>query len=268
MQFSTILYDVTDGVATVTFNRPESMNSWTPTMSDELAIALGQADADDAVRVVIITGTGRAFCAGADLSQGESGFAAGQAQGRPELKRLWPHQVRKPVIAALNGHAIGVGITLPILCDIRIAAVNAKIQLAMVRRGIVPELGSHFLLPRIMGFSRAADLILSGRIITGAEAAEMGLVSQALPAEQVLPAALAMARDIAANTAPVSVALAKRFLWDGLSSSHVDIMAREHVVLPKLTALPDAKEGVTAFFEKRAPQWTLKVSKDLDAMEG
>ena len=174
MNLETVLYDVRDGVATITLNRPEAMNAWTPQLSDELSLAMGAADADDAVRAVVLTGAGKAFCAGADLSAGESGFLAGgrSVQGGP---RLMPYKVRKPVIAAINGHAVGVGITYPMLCDIRIVSETAKIQYAMVRRGILPELGSHVLLPRVIGFSRAADLLLTGRLIMGTEAAEMGL---------------------------------------------------------------------------------------------
>ena len=263
MNLDTVLYDVTDGIATVTLNRPESMNAWTPRLSDDLGIAMGAADADDDVRVVIVTGAGRAFCAGADLSDGESGFLAGRP-GNDTRPRRMPHQVRKPVIAAINGHAVGVGITYPMLCDIRIASETAKIQYAMVRRGILPELGSHALLPRVLGFSRAADLLLTGRMILGDEAASLGLVSRALPADQVLAAAREMAADIVTNVAPVSAAVAKQLMWQGVSMTVDEMIAAEGRLIPRMAAMADSAEGVRAFFEKRTPDWSLSVSRDAD----
>ena len=174
-----------------------------------------------------------------------------------------PYKVRKPVIAAINGHAVGVGITYPMLCDIRIVSETAKIQYAMVRRGILPELGSHVLLPRVIGFSRAADLLLTGRLIMGTEAAEMGLASRAVPADQVLAVAMEMARDIAVNVSPVSAALAKQLMWDGMNTSVDHMIMTEGKLLPGLTAAPDSGEGVRAFFEKRAPKWRSRVSSDM-----
>src|SRR3954447_1934459 len=209
--YETVLYQVRDRVATVTLNRPEHLNAWTSRLGAELGDAMAEADEDDEVRAVIVTGAGRAFCAGADLSGGE--FGGGDA---PKLRSRWPYQVRKPVIAAINGHAVGVGLTYPMTCDVRYVAEDAKLAFAFVRRGAIPELGSHAIVPRVAGFSVAAELLLSGRTFLGAEAAELGLVTKALPASDVLPAALALATDIAANTAPVSVAVAKRLLWDGM----------------------------------------------------
>jgi enoyl-CoA hydratase/carnithine racemase len=148
------------------------------------------------------------------------------------------------------------------LADIRIASETAKIQYAMVRRGILPELGSHVILPRIIGFSRAAELLLTGRMLSGAEAAELGLVSRAVPAEQVLPAAMEIARDIAQNTAPVSVALAKRMMWEGLNAGVDEMIAAEGRIINRLAASPDSVEGVRAFFEKRTPQWSMSVNDD------
>lgn len=261
MELETVLYEANGGVALITLNRPGAMNAWTPRLSDDLQVAMGAADADDSVRCVVVTGAGKAFCAGADLSDGESGFLGGRSgdDGRP---RRMPHHVRKPVIAAINGHAVGVGITYPMLCDIRIASETAKIQYAMVRRGIIPELGSHAILPRIIGFSRAADLLLTGRMILGAEAATLGLVSMAVPAGQVLETAMEMARDIAINVAPVSAAIAKRLMWDGLNTSVDDMIMTEGKLIPVVAATPDAGEGVRAFFEKRAPNWSMSVNKE------
>ena len=250
MNLETVLYEARDGVATITLNRPDAMNAWTPQLSDELSLAMGAADADDDVRAVVLTGAGKAFCAGADLSAGESGFLAGGASAK-EGPRLMPYKVRKPVIAAINGHAVGVGITYPMLCDIRIVSETAKIQYAMVRRGILPELGSHVLLPRVIGFSRAADLLLTG------------LASRAVPADQVLAVAMEMARDIAVNVSPVSAALAKQLMWDGMNTSVDHMIMTEGKLLPGLTAAPDSGEGVRAFFEKRAPKWRSRVSSDM-----
>ena len=262
MKLETVLYDVTAGVATITLNRPEAMNSWTPQLSDELMLACGAADADDDVRAVIVTGNGRAFCAGADLSGGESGFVGGgpTAQSGP---RLWPHQVRKPVIAAINGHAVGVGITYPMLCDIRIVSETAKIQYAMVRRGVIPELGSHALLPRVIGFAKAAELMLTGRQFLGAEAVELGIASRAVPADRVLAVATEMARDIVVNVEPVSAALAKKLMWEGLNVSVDRMLALESSLLPTLASMPDSGEGVRAFFERREPRWQGRVSTDV-----
>ena len=262
MELDTVLYSVEGGVALVTLNRPEAMNAWTPQLSDDLMLACGAADADDDVRAVVITGAGRAFCAGADLSGGESGFVGGAGSAR-KGPRLWPHQVRKPVIAAINGHAVGVGITYPMLCDIRIVAENAKIQYAMVRRGVIPELGSHVLLPRVIGFAKAAELMLTGRQFLGSEAAELGIATRAVPADRVLEEAMVIARDIVTNVAPVSAALAKKLMWAGLNSSVDEMLALESSLLPGLAAMPDAGEGVRAFFERRTPRWQGRVSADV-----
>ncbi|MCU1501972.1 MAG: Enoyl-CoA hydratase/isomerase [Ilumatobacteraceae bacterium] len=251
MTYETVLYDVSDGVATVTLNRPERLNAWNSRLGAELGDAMAEADGDDDVRVVVVTGAGRAFCAGADLSGGE--FGGGPA---PSLRECWPYQVRKPVIAAINGHAVGVGITYPLLCDVRIAAEDAKIQFAFVRRGAIPELASHAILPRVVGFSVAAELLLSGRMFSGAEALALGLVSRALPSAEVLPAAMALAADIATNTAPVSVAVSKRLLWDAMDKSVAETLRAESSLFGRVTALDDAKEGIAAFVERRAPTWT------------
>jgi enoyl-CoA hydratase/carnithine racemase len=258
MSYDTVLYDVRGGVATVTLNRPERLNAWNTLLGAELGDAMATADEDDDVRAVVVTGAGRAFCAGADLSGGE--FGGGAA---PTLRACWPYQVRKPVIAAINGHAVGVGLTYPMTCDVRFVANDAKLAFAFVRRGAIPELASHVTVPRVAGFAVAAELLLSGRTILGAEAAELGLVSRALPQAEVLPAAVALASDIAANTAPVSVAVAKRLLWEGIGSSVAEMSALENRLFPKVASLPDAREGIAAFVEKRPPAWSGKVSTDI-----
>jgi len=274
--YQTLLLDVDDaGVATLTLNRPEAMNAWTGRMAHEVDQALRRCDADDAVRAVVITGAGRAFCAGADLGRGGDTFrppepperASGaprpeRGAPRPEAEPLWPFQMKKPVIAALNGHAIGVGITFPMTCDIRYVAEDAKLQFAFVRRGVIPELASHTIVPRVVGLSRAADLLLSGRMFTGREAAEWGLASQALPRDQVLPVALAHAREFRL-AAPASVALSKRLLWEGLGATAPEMMKREGPLFAWAGRQPDAREGVVAFLEKREPAWKLRPSVDL-----
>jgi enoyl-CoA hydratase/carnithine racemase len=258
MKYETVLYDVGDGVATVTLNRPDRLNAWNTRLGAELGDAMATADEDDEVRAVIVTGAGRAFCAGADLSAGE--FGGGDA---PALRECWPYQVRKPVIAAINGHAVGVGLTYPMMCDVRYVAEDAKLAFAFVRRGAMPELASHAIVPRVAGFSVAAELLLSGRTFLGAEAAELGLVTRALPAADVLAAAIALATDIAVNTAPVSVAVAKRLLWDAMDKSVSEVSAIENRLFRKVTALPDAREGIAAFVDKRVPVWTGKPSTDI-----
>jgi len=256
--YETILYDLSEGVATITLNRPDRMNAWSGLLQAEVSDAMAEADEDDAVRAVILTGAGRAFCAGADLSGGDFG-----GPELPSLRSLWPYEVRKPVIAAINGHAIGIGITYPMTCDVRFVAEDAKIAFAFVRRGALPERRSHSILPRVVGFSTAAELLLSGRTFLGAEAAELGVATKALPAEQVLPAARALAQDIAANTAPISVAVTKALLWRGLDASLEDNGRLEGDLFQKVIGLPDAAEGIAAFVEKRAPMWTGRVSTDI-----
>jgi enoyl-CoA hydratase/carnithine racemase len=263
-----ILFSVEDGVATITLNRPERLNAFTFPLGAELESAYARCDEDDGVRVVVLTGAGKAFCAGADMGGGGETFddveggrrAADPGRG---VRRLGAWQVRKPVIAAINGHAVGVGMTLALQCDLRLAARDAKLAFAFVRRGIIPELASHSILPRVIGFSRAADLLLSGRTIRGEEAAELGLVSEALPAEDVVPRAMEWARDVAVNAAPVSVAIAKRLLWEGVTETPRETMAKEGPLLTWVGKQADAVEGVRSFLERRPPEWKLRASSDL-----
>jgi enoyl-CoA hydratase/carnithine racemase len=257
-----VLYDKASGIATITLNRPDRMNAWTGELSDALQAYLGEADRDDEVVVVVITGAGTAFCAGADLGEGEGGFLPVTADdGTP---RLWPYQVRKPVIAAINGHAVGVGITIAMLCDIRIIAENAKVQYAMVRRGVVPELASHVILPRVVGFSRAAELMLTGRMMSGAEAAELGLASKAVPAEEVLAEATSLAAEMVRDASPVALGVSKQLLWQGVTSSVDDMLKREGRIISSIAHMPDAVEGVTAFFERRDAVWSGSVNESAD----
>ena len=257
------------GVALLTLNRPEALNAWNDRMAREIDEALRECEADDAVRAVVITGAGRAFCAGADLSAGGASFQPAEperGEARPPLadfpNRFWPFQMTKPVVAAINGHAIGVGITFPMTCDVRFVAEDAKLQFAFVRRGMIPELASHAIVPRVVGLSRAADLLLSGRMFSGREAAALGLASQALPAGEVLPAALAYAREFRL-AAPASVALTKRLLWESFGIDAPAMMKREAPLFAWTARQPDAREGIVSFLEKREPAWKLKPSVDL-----
>jgi enoyl-CoA hydratase/carnithine racemase len=262
MSYEQILFEVESGVALITLNRPEAMNTWTARMAEELSDAMHRCNDSDEIRAVVLTGAGdRAFCAGADLGRGDRTFAGREerenAKPDAQASRLLPHEINKPVVAAINGHAVGVGMTYPMLADIRIVAENAKIAFPFVRRGVLPELGSHVTITQVAGFSNAAELLLTGRTIKGREAAEMGIVSRALPQAEVLPAAMEIAQDIAMNTAPASVALAKKYLWSGLASSIPDMMELEHKPFAWLGNQADAREGVMSFIEKRQPNWTL-----------
>ena len=265
--YETLLFDVEDEVATITLNRPDRMNAYDPAMAADLDAAWGRCDEDDGIRAVILTGAGRAFCAGADLGGGGSTFDDNAARRRRVAHPRTAIDVRKPVIAAINGHAIGVGITMTMHCDLRLVAEDAKLSFAFVRRGVIPELASHLIVPRVVGLSNAADLLLTGRTFSGREAAELGLASRALPADEVVPAARELARDIAVNTAPVSVAISKRLLWDSLSSTVTDTERRENRLFAWSGRQQDAKEGVTAFLEKRDPDWQLRVSADFPDLE-
>lgn len=258
-----------DGIATLTLNRPEALNAWNGPMSFEFEHAIQALDVDDSVRAVVVTGAGRAFCAGADLSGGGGSFSSKEtddpqpkARGASFEAAFWPYMMRKPVIAAINGHAIGVGITMPMTCDIRYVAQDAKLQFAFTRRGLLPELGSHAIVPRVVGLSNAADLMLSGRIFRGSEAAELGIASKALPAAEVLPAALEHAREYLL-AAPASVAIAKRLLWESISPGVAETMKREAGLFGWTSRQPDSREGVMSFLEKREPKWKLLPSRDL-----
>ena len=259
MSLATISYTLDAHVATIAFNRPEKMNTWNAQVARELSTALADANADDEVRAVVITGSGRAFCAGADLERGGDTFARRDA-GDTEQDRtaLYPNQIDKPVIAAINGAAVGVGMTYPMLCDVRLAAADVKMGFVFTRRGMMPELAAHVIVQRVAGFSNAADLLMSGRIFKSEEALELGLVSRVLPADELLPAAQAMAAEYV-NAAPASVAITKRLLWRGMHASPEEMMRAEGAPFAWLGNQADAREGIDAFLHKRAPRWQLSV---------
>ena len=258
-----VVLDVADGVAVITLHRPEVLNAFSTQMGLELEAAYLACDKSDDVRAVVLTGAGRAFCAGADLSRGGDTFGAPDPdsfRSDPFTMHAW--DVRKPVIAAINGHAVGLGLTLALQTDIRLVADDAKCGIVQNRRGVLPDLRSHWTLVRAVGHARAAEILLTGRMYSGAELADLGVVSRALPAAEVLPAAFDIARDIAVNTAPVSVAASKAILWMDPPPSGAEIDRLERLVHLHVMGRPDAREGALAFLEKRDPQWRLTVSED------
>jgi enoyl-CoA hydratase/carnithine racemase len=263
---SAILFDVTDGVATITLNRPEVRNAFGQGMGAELSEAYRRCDADDAVRAVVLTGTPPAFCAGADLSTGAATFAkADEATFSAAALDVRAWDVRKPVIAAVNGHAIGVGLTIALQCDIRYFAADAKYGIVQVRRGVMGDGYSHWTLPRLTGMAAAADILLTGRMFDGHEAKDLGVCSRVLRNDDVLPAALELARDIAANTAPLSVAFSKRLLWDSWNRTPEQIEQLETDAHHHLMGRPDAREGVMSFLERRPPVWQGRITDEWPA---
>ena len=259
-------FELEDGVACLTLDRPAQRNAFSGAMGKSLGAAYRRCDEDDAVRAVVLTGAGDAFCVGADLAPGTDTFAAPEAADFSAAAFDPPaFAIRKPVIAALNGHAIGLGLTIALQCDLRIAAREGKYGIVQVRRGVMPDGYAHYTLPRIVGLSRAADLLLTGRKVFGDEALALGLVSRALPAAEVLPCALAIARDIAENTAPLSVAVTKRLLWESAALAPADVERKETALHHHLMGRADAVEGVSAYLERRRPVWKLSATRDWPA---
>jgi len=254
-------------VGIVTLDRPDVLNAFSGRMGDAVQDAYRAFDADDSVRAVVLTGAGRAFCAGADFSNGPAVF--GSQEGRPEFSsdpfRFHAWDVRKPVIAAINGHAVGIGMTMTLHCDIRIVAADAKLGIVQNRRGVMPDLRAHWTLPRLVGHARATELLLTGRMFSGAEAAAWGLATEALPADEVLPRAVALAHEIATCVAPVSAAVSKRLLWWDPAPSSDEIDRLETDLHRHLMGRPDAREGVLAFVERRDPVWAMTLADDWPA---
>lgn len=254
--YRTLLIDVDGGVATITLHRPRQRNAVGDGMREELADAYRMFDRDAGVRVIVLTGTPPAFCAGADLAAGEQTFAEPGAGFSAAGVDVPAWTLSKPVIAAVNGHAIGLGLTLALQCDIRFFAADARYGVVQVRRGVIGDAYSHWVLPRMVGIANAAEILLSGATFDGVRAVELGLGSRVLAAADVLPAALELANDIAANTAPMSVAASKRLLWDSYDLDRDAVGARETAIHLALMGHDDAKEGVRAFTGGRAPSWT------------
>ena len=276
--FETLLYAVEDGIATITLHRPEKMNAFTAKMMVELIQVFDITDADDAVKVVIVTGSGRAFCAGADLSGGGATFdrTHPQALEREEGKvgevyrdgggrvTLRIFESLKPVIAAVNGAAVGVGVTMQLPMDIRMASTDAKFGFVFAKRGITPEAASSWFLSKVVGLSTALEWCFTGRVFSAQEAKERGLVRSLHAPEDLLPAARALAREIADNTAPVSVALSRQMLWRMAGADHpMEAHKVDSRAIQSRGASADTKEGVTAFLEKRPAVYPNTVSNDL-----
>ena len=272
MTDKSILTDVADGIMTITLNRPDKLNAYTSTMLREMCAALDAADADDSVRGIIVTGAGRAFCAGADLSSGGDTFDADargdrqsglQADGGGILT-LRIYECKKPIIAAINGPAVGVGVTMTLPMDVRLASDNARFGFVFARRGIVPEACSSYFLPRVVGISQALQWCYSGRLFDAEEAKRGGLVQSLHEANDLLPAARAIIRDFADHASPLSVTLIRHMMWRMLGADHpVEAHNIDSRAIYNLGRGPDAKEGVTSFLEKRPPEFSGKVSSDM-----
>ena len=274
MNYREILYEVRDGVALVTLNRPDKLTAWTTRMAEEIQDATLAAAEDDAARVIVITGAGRGFCAGADMKllSDMGGGGKGQAatedpddvpRPRPsDVRRDYTHKysyfpaIPKPVIAAINGPVAGIGLVMTLYCDIRIAAEEAKFTSAFVKRGLIAEYGGAWLAERVMGVANALEVFLSGRIFDGAEARRLGLVNLTFPGEGFLDAALGYARDLAANNSPRSMRVIKQQIWESLFQDLDAGVELSLVEMKASIASEDFKEGVAHFLEKRAPRFS------------
>lgn len=286
MTTDAVSLDLHAHVLTVTLNRPDKLNAFDEPMMRGLLAAFDRADADDEVRAVIVTGAGRAFCAGADLSQAGKTFDYAARADRPDVKAalsgstvdlgseavrdgggrvtLRIFQCLKPVIAAINGPAVGIGATMLLPMDVRLCSEGARFGFVFTRRGITPEACSSWFLPRVVGISQALEWTLTGRVFDAAEARAGGLVSRVLPPAELLPAAQALAREMADNAAPVSMALARQMMWRMLGAEHpMDAHRVDSRAIFSRGASDDAREGVTAFLEKRPAHFPNKVSSDM-----
>lgn len=272
MEHRAVEVDLSDQILTVTLNRPERLNAFNVQMLSELLNAFDEADERDEVRAVIVTGAGRAFCAGADLESGAGSFDTSDAASVSShrdgggLLTLRIFACRKPVIAAINGPAVGVGATMCLPMDVRLASQAAKFGFVFTRRGIVPEAASSWFLPRLVGIGRAMEWVLTGRVFQATEALEGGLVSRVLPPEELLAAARSLASEIAQHTSAVSVALSRQLLWRMLGADHpMEAHRIDSKAIFSMGHSPDAYEGVSSFLEKRAPRFPMKVSSDMPA---
>ena len=272
MDYKTILYDVADGVLTITLNRPEALNAFNRDMMNEMIDAFDRADADDDVRAIIVTGAGRAFCAGADLASGGDTFNADARSDRESglnrdgggLLTLRIYECNKPVIAAVNGPAVGVGVTMTLPMDIRIASDNAKFGFVFARRGIVPEACSSYFLPRVVGINQALEWCYTGRVFPAQEALDGGLVRSLHGKDDLLDVARGIAREIADNTSAISVSLIRHMMWRTLGADHpMEGHKLDSRGIYYLGKSAEAKEGVESFLEKRPARFPGKVSKDM-----
>jgi enoyl-CoA hydratase/carnithine racemase len=288
MAYETIRYDTVDGILTLTLNRPDKLNAFTTAMMTELIDAFDRADADDAVRAVIVTGAGRAFCAGADLSRGGQTFdrnarpdrppVPAGPDGAPDLSHeaardsggrltLRIFNSRKPVIGAVNGAAVGIGVTMLLPMDVRIASEEARFGFVFSQRGIVPEACSSFFLPRLVGIPQALAWCYSGRVFPAAEALAGGLVSKVVPAQELLPAAAALAREFTDKSSAVSVALIRQMMWRMQGAAHpMEAHRLDSSAMFHRGRSDDVKEGITAFLEKRPARFADKVSTNMPTL--
>jgi enoyl-CoA hydratase/carnithine racemase len=267
MSNQAVLFELdSDGVAKITLNRPGKMNACSGDLLDRLTELYRRCDEDDTIRAVVLTGAGRAFCAGADMSDAANTFDVSESGGFDGFSAAgvgFPaFKIRKLVVGAINGHAIGLGMTLAMQCDVRIFAREGKYGIVQVRRGVIGDAYSHWTMVRLIGLSRAAEIMLTGRTFHGDELDRLGVASQVLPAAQVLPTALALARDSAIYAAPLSVAVSKRLLWESSELSAEQVEYRETELHKHIMPRADAIEGPLAHVERRAPKWSLRVSKD------
>jgi enoyl-CoA hydratase/carnithine racemase len=265
MHYQHIKYQVEDSIGTITLNRPEKLNAFTSTMREELISAFGRADEDDEVRVIIVTGAGRAFCAGADLSKGGDTFhfddSFRDGGGQVSLRIF---ESKKPVIGAINGAGVGIGVTMTLPMDIRIASTSARFGFVFSRRGVVPEACSSWFLPRIVGISQALEWVFSGRVFDAAEALAGGLVKEVVPPECLLDRAREIAREIADNTSAVSVALSRQMMWRMLGADHpMEAHKVDSRGIAQMGRASDVREGVKSFLEKRPPNFSMKPSTDM-----
>jgi len=274
MDYEQIAYDVDGAVLTITLDRPDRLNAFTGQMMREMIDAFDRADADDGIRAVIVTGRGRGFCAGADLAAGGDSFDQRAREGGSSsidehrdgggLLTLRIFESKKPVIAAINGPAVGVGITMTLPMDIRLASTEARMGFVFARRGLVPEAASSWFLPRVVGISRAAEWVFTGRVFSAQEALDARLVRSLHPPDDLLPAARELAQEIAGTTSAISVALSRQMLWRMLGADHpMEAHKVDSRAIYTLGQMADVREGVASFLEKRPPEFSLKVSEDL-----
>ncbi len=261
-----VVVDVDAGVAVLTLNRPEHLNAYTADMGTSLSRAYRDCDSDDDVRAIVVTGAGRAFCAGADFSGSAAPFDTPADDSAFSASPINPaaFELRKPVIAAVNGHAIGIGLTIALQADIRIVADDAKYGVVQVRRGVIPDCMAHWTLARLTNIGVAAEVLLTGRTFSGAEAVGWGIANRALPPAEVLDRAMEIAHDIATNVAPMSAALSKRLLWDTAINGYTpqQVAALETQLHHRVMGSDDAREGVSAYLERRAPRFSARVSAE------
>jgi enoyl-CoA hydratase/carnithine racemase len=254
IQASVTRYEVDAAVATITLDRPERHNAWITEMGEQYFDHLERAAADLDVRAIVVTGAGRSFCPGLDMSSLAAVASEGAAEGgtRPQT---FPLSIPKPIIAAINGACAGIGLSLALMCDIRFAAAGAKLTTSFARRGLVAEHGTSWVLPRLIGTARALDLLLSGRVVLAEEARELGLVNFVVPPDQLLPAAQEYARDLAANSSPTSMSVIKRQVLRHVDLPLEEAMAETNVLMAESLRRPDVAEGVASFVERRPPRF-------------